>query len=301
MLKGLRKVWKERKEISVCLVLFFSVLSEVSASVLDEIRNFTGINVIVFFVLIVISLGGIAGLLFVIARFLNSVKSLKGKLPNGVEFSVGTLVSPGDSVSLPKAPKVVELETVESHEDDMDFYKHNLFLLLKRVKLMGAEVRCESKIKAVVASEFLKLYADSMLRHLKEWVESVVASDGAKISEIDVVKMNITKEYMSMAARQKVIVPYNNKSYVLDGFPEIFLRKFEIFHTPHLSTLIDQVLDVVSSMFHRDWRIKLISILDIFEAIVRVNFVGVDTTLKYMNGELDSYFYDEVVKGGGKQ
>jgi hypothetical protein len=128
------------------------------------------------------------------------------------------------------------------------------------------------------------------------WVGLVVESKGQRLSDISSVKMEISSRYLELAATSNVIVVYKNRKLVIKGVPQMFIDKFQTYHKPQVLILVDQVNDIVTDIFHPSWQSKLIAILDVFESIYRCNFIGLNNTIKDLNGELDRFLESEMEK-----
>jgi hypothetical protein len=257
-------------------------------------------------IVFIIILGFFSGCLFALQRFLIQFKSTKAKLPHGIELEAiaKNSSSPDDFVSMPSSSKVTDIsdDRVKTTMDAgvlkhiMPFTEHNFFSLLRRVIHNGVDIRSKSEIKTQVIASFITTYSMVLFEKMGEWVDGVVKSEGKRLSDISSVKMAITTRYIEQAATFNVLINYKNKKLVLKGVPQIFIDKFQSYHKPQILILVDQVNDIVTDVFHPSWQSKLIAILDVFESIYRCNFIGLNNTIKDLNGELDKYLESEMEK-----
>jgi hypothetical protein len=257
-------------------------------------------------IVFIIILGFFSGCLFALQRFLVQFRSTKAKLPHGIELETVAKnpSSPDDFVSMPSSPKVTDIsdDRVKTTTDAgvlkhiMPFTEHNFFSLLRRVIHNGVDIRSKSEIKTQVISSFITTYSTVLFEKMGDWVDTVVKSEGKQLSDISSVKMDITTRYIEQAATSNVLINYKNKKLVLKGVPQIFIDKFQSYHKPQILILVDQVNDIVTDVFHPSWQSKLIAILDVFESIYRCNFIGLNNTIKDLNGELDRFLESEIEK-----
>jgi hypothetical protein len=250
-----------------------------------------------------IILGFFAGCLYALHRFLIQFKSARAKLPKGIELETISRGSPDDFVALPTPSKVTDITDVNDRPASdqvfkhvLPFTQHNFFNLLRRVIHNGVVIQSKSEVKAQVITSFITTYSSVLLDKMSEWVKVVVETEGQRLSEISSVKMEISTRYLEQAAISNVLIKYKNRKLVLKGIPQIFIDKFQIYHKPQILILIDQINDIVTDVFHPSWQSKLIAILDVFESIYRCNFIGLNNTIKDLNGELDKFLEAEMEK-----
>jgi hypothetical protein len=256
------------------------------------------------FIVLFIILGFFAGCLYALYKFLIQFKSARAKLPRGIEFETVSRSggSPNDFVALPTAPKVTDVTGVEDHlvgvvralPHVLPFTEHNFFNLLRRVVHNGVVVQSRSEVKAQVIKSFISTYSTVLHDKMVAWVSSVVETEGQSLSDISSVKMDISSRYLELSAVSSVLITYKNRKLVLKGVPQLFLDKFQLSHQPQVLILVDQISDIVTDVFHPSWQSKLIAILDVFESIYRCNFIGLNNTIKDLNGELDAYLEAEI-------
>jgi hypothetical protein len=108
--------------------------------------------------------------------------------------------------------------------------------------------------------------------------------------------MEISSRYLELAATSNVLIVYKSRKLVLKGIPQMFIDKFQVYHQPQILILVDQINDIVTDVFHPSWQSKLIAILDVFESIYRCNFIGLNNTIRDLNGELDKFLEAEIGK-----
>lgn len=276
------------------------------SSIITSLAGLEYSEIIQLFIVLVIILGFFSGCLFASYKFLVQFKSTKAKLPHGIELETVTrnYSSPDDFVVMPSSPKITDIsdDRVKTTMDAgllkhiMPFIEHNFFSLLRRVIHNGVDIHSKSEIKTQVISSFITTYSTVLFEKMSDWVNVVVTSEGKQLSDIASVKMGITTKYIEKAAASNVLINYRNKKFILKGVPQIFIDKFQSYHKPQILILVDQVNDIVTDIFHPSWQSKLIAILDIFESIYRCNFIGLNNTIKDLNGELDQFLESEIEK-----
>jgi len=229
----------------------------------------------------------------IIKSFIRDVKgSIKGKIAGqefeicGAETAAPSVKSPEDSVSLPPPPRA-EVVSEPSASGIPPFREHSFIRLLAQVRCDGLVMKSGSGVKLKVVSEFVQLFCNGLYSATLDWVEAVESSDGKKLENISKLLRATYNRVVEGSYLHNFRVTKLGQTYLLRGIPAEFVTKFDIYFKPMLSPLESQLSNLVYSIYHPTWRSKLMSCLDVMEALFRVSFVAVNSAVRELNGELE--------------
>ncbi len=74
---------------------------------------------------------------------------------------------------------------------------------------------------------------------------------------------------------------------VMTGIPEMFLERFDKWHTPHIDMINDAIKQIVNNEIYPDEYVKLLAIIEIFYIAFKLTILDAVGSINELNGELE--------------
>lgn len=228
-------------------------------------------SLVAFIILIIVAVSIIIFLVLFIIRRAGRLNIKKGDIEVSFDNQTEKIVE-----------KIVEVKRKRSLSEHVFFIEMD-----KWVKYDLNKIKISSESKRIVVTKFLKIKFKTFTRLLKDYITNAeqILNTNSDYKCDDIIELFFRgiDEYNSLARETEIRI--GNR--IMKGVPEIFIRKFDEWHTPHIEIVVESIKNIINNEIYIDEYIKLIAILEVFYIAFRLTILDAMQTLNDINGELD--------------
>lgn len=208
------------------------------------------------------------------------LRAVKVRLPDGTTFT--PMVPDSSHPPAISAPPVDPIPPVYSPQKP-SLATHKIFAAEAQFITQIGQMD-DGSAKGRVSVVFLRdCKFKTIYRHLRKFVADVEASNGSGVEAFPRVLYDITRDYSERAK----MVEYNIGNSHICGIPELYLRKFDRWHDPHVTMLMHSVQETLRDGYYYTWWSTCTSCLDILYFVLVLTLDDAKLTLADLNGDVD--------------
>jgi hypothetical protein len=176
---------------------------------------------------------------------------------------------------------------------------HRLFHVLRNAMSPGFVMNAppeECTAKWAINSTFIKdckvkVFYDGLF----EYFTDLEKHDGSGLSRLPDKISNLIDEYENEARRVPIELPGGR---IIVGVPSCYMKKFNVWHTPHVKLCLSGITDALDSRFYPDWWTRATVCLEYIAMAFDLTFEDAEKTLCQLNGDLEREIAEMMTRTG---